>query len=188
VNTPPADAYWSLWWSDGKSGTWTYAAQGSASLKVPEGGYVGMSWQGQSAKAAPGVAPRAHASPPSSGPTTHPSSSPHPSTGPSQAPPTSASPGDTQAPSGTSSSPPGKAEKKHHHPSTAGQGHGKSSPGPDQTQAGEPLVPVDSVGSDDSGGSGSGGLPGWVAPIAIAVLFGGAGSIALLRRKSRGGA
>jgi hypothetical protein len=41
-------------------------------------------------------------------------------------------------------------------------------------------------GSDDSGGSGAGGLPGWVAPVAVVVLFGGAGAIALVRRKSRG--
>jgi hypothetical protein len=28
VNTSPADAYWSLWWSDGKSGHWSFASQG----------------------------------------------------------------------------------------------------------------------------------------------------------------
>ena len=28
VNTPPADAYWGLWWSDGKSGSWTYSSVG----------------------------------------------------------------------------------------------------------------------------------------------------------------
>ena len=26
--TPPANAYWSLWWSDGTSGTWTYSVGG----------------------------------------------------------------------------------------------------------------------------------------------------------------
>ena len=188
VNTPPADAYWSLWWSDGKSGTWTYASQGSATLKVPQGGYVGMSWQGQAARAAPGTAPTAHPSKPSSGPTSGPSSSPHPSTRPSQAPPSSGSPRATNAPSDAASSPPGKAGKKQQqHRSKAGQAPGKSSPGNDSTQSGEALGPVTTSGSDDSGGSGSGGLPGWVAPVAVVVLFGGAGTIALLRRKSRGG-
>ena len=38
VNTPPSNAYWGLWWSDGKSGSWSYATQGVDSLKVPEGG------------------------------------------------------------------------------------------------------------------------------------------------------
>ena len=60
VNTPPADAYWSLWWSDGKSGKWTYASQAASSLKVPAGGYVGMSWQGSGAKSPPGAPPSAH--------------------------------------------------------------------------------------------------------------------------------
>ena len=57
VNTPPASAYWSLWWSDGKSGTWTYSSTGVGSLKVPDGGYVAFSWQGQDGKAAPGRHP-----------------------------------------------------------------------------------------------------------------------------------
>ena len=70
VNTPPAGAYWSLWWSDGKSGTWTYSSTGVGSLKVPDGGYVAFSWQGQAGKAAPGVTPtpRAASSSPSPSP------------------------------------------------------------------------------------------------------------------------
>ncbi len=28
-NTPPPDAYWGLWWSDGESGSWTYATSGA---------------------------------------------------------------------------------------------------------------------------------------------------------------
>ncbi|MGA8247490.1 MAG: hypothetical protein WB797_11335, partial [Nocardioides sp.] len=46
ANTPPSDAYWSLWWSDGRSGKWSYSSAGVASLKVPAGGYVALSWQG----------------------------------------------------------------------------------------------------------------------------------------------
>jgi hypothetical protein len=44
------------------------------------------------------------------------------------------------------------------------------------------------VSSGDDGGSGSGGLPGWVAPVAVAVLFAAGGAFALVRRKSRGSA
>jgi hypothetical protein len=40
-------------------------------------------------------------------------------------------------------------------------------------------------GSDAS--SGSGGLPGWVAPVAIVVLFAGTGGVLLARRRSGGG-
>ena len=68
VNTPPASAYWSLWWSDGKSGTWTYASTGVGSLKVPDGGYVAFSWQGQDGKAAPGITPSPRAAPSSPSP------------------------------------------------------------------------------------------------------------------------
>ena len=59
VNTPPSDAYWSLWWSDGRSGTWTYSSAGVGALQVPDGGYVALSWQGSDGKAAPRVTPTA---------------------------------------------------------------------------------------------------------------------------------
>ncbi len=75
VNTPPADAYWGLWWSDGSSGTWTYSSLGAGSLSVPEGGYVGFAWQSGS-KSAPGVPATPHSSAPSPTPTQAPSSSP----------------------------------------------------------------------------------------------------------------
>jgi hypothetical protein len=66
-----------------------------------------------------------------------------------------------------------------------GQAPGKASPGSDE--AGEPLgdVAASADASDDS--EGSGGIPGWVAPVAIVVLFLGAGTIALVRRKTSGG-
>lgn len=54
---PPANAYWSLWWSKG-DGTWIYANLGVDGLKVPQGGWLAWSWQGQNAKAAPSVTPR----------------------------------------------------------------------------------------------------------------------------------
>ena len=69
-NTPPADAYWGLWWSDGKSGSWSYSSEGAGSLSVPDGGYVAFSWNGSSTKSPPGAAPRPH-----------PSSSPSPTSG-----------------------------------------------------------------------------------------------------------
>ncbi len=189
VNTPPADAYWSLWWSDGKSGTWTYSGQGSASLKVPSGGYVAMSWQGQDAKALPGLSPKPHAVKPSSGPSTHPSSSPHPSTGPGQAPASSSSSASSSADPSTSAHPTSHGHAKQQlHSSKASRGPGKASQGPDRTQAGGPTDQVDTSADDSGDAGGSGGLPGWVAPVAVLVLFLGAGAIALVRRKSSGGA
>jgi hypothetical protein len=187
VNTPPSDAYWSLWWSDGRSEKWTYSSLSAASLKVPEGGYVGLSWQGQAAQAKPGAKPSAHStSRPSSSPTKHPSSSPGQSGGPGQAP--SSTPG-TPSSSATSSASPSRAEQhstatKRARPSKSGKADDKSSHGPAEAEA---AAPSGAVAATDDAGAGSGGLPGWVAPLAIAVLFVGAGTVALLRRRGSGG-
>jgi len=62
VNTPPADAYWSLWWSDGSSDSWTYAATGVEGLQVPAGGSVALVWDGRQGDVAPATAPGARAS------------------------------------------------------------------------------------------------------------------------------
>ena len=85
VNTPPSDAYWALWWSDGKSGAWSYSSLGAGSLSVPEGGYVGFAWQ-SGAKRAPGVSPVPHGTAPT--PTAAPSSTPSSGGGPSSTAPT----------------------------------------------------------------------------------------------------
>jgi hypothetical protein len=191
VNTPPSDAYWSLWWSDGKSGKWTYSSLSAASLKVPEGGYVGLSWQGQAAQAKPGAKPSAHStSRPSSSPTKHPSSSPGQSGGPGQVPSsTPGTPSSSATSSATSSASPSRAEQhstatKRARPSKSGKADDKSSHGPAEAEA---AAPSGAVAATDDAGAGSGGLPGWVAPLAIAVLFVGAGTVALLRRRGSGG-
>ena len=38
------DSFWSLWWSDGKSGEWRFSNQGVGGLTVPDGGYVAFAW------------------------------------------------------------------------------------------------------------------------------------------------
>lgn len=114
--TPPDDAYWSLWWSDGRSG-WSYAATAAGSLTIPDGGLVAFSWDG-----VPGDAP------PRPDPT-----------------------GSVTAAATTASHRPGS------HDATR---------------------PVD---RDE-------GLPTWLAPVAIAVLFGAAGTVAVVRRRRGTGA
>jgi len=57
VNTPPASAYWSLWWSDGSSGQWSYSTVMASSLQVPDGGLVGLVWDQASGDLRPAVAP-----------------------------------------------------------------------------------------------------------------------------------
>lgn len=188
--TPPANAYWSLWWSDGKSGTWQYASLGVKSLKVPDGGSVALSWQGQSSQAKPRVTPPGGgASSPSSSPSPHPSSSPRPSTGPGPSP--SSVPGSANPSGDRSTGSPAKAgrhaENGSTDPSKVGKAKAKATHGPDQTQAGEPrghTAVRDAAYAEDPG---SGGLPGWIAPVVIGVLFAGAGTVALLRRKRSGG-
>jgi hypothetical protein len=58
ANTPPANAYWGLFWSNGKTGRWKYAALGVTSLRIPAGGSVAFSWQGNDQRTPPGVRPR----------------------------------------------------------------------------------------------------------------------------------
>ena len=59
VNTPPDDAYWSLWWSDGSTDSWTYATTGVDSLTVPDGGSVALAWDGRAGDVSPSASPRA---------------------------------------------------------------------------------------------------------------------------------
>lgn len=80
VNTPPPDAYWSLWWSDGESGQWAYATEGVASLSVGEGGFLAASWQQGDSRQPPSVDPvNPHASEPAPSPRPSPKPSPKPS-------------------------------------------------------------------------------------------------------------
>lgn len=105
--TPPADAYWGLFWSDGKSGSWTYSSKGIASLKVPDGGSIGLRWQDGGERDLPGAAPTVSAAPtPKPRPTPRPSATETPAPPPSAAPSRSSVPAPSVTPS---SSPPGDA-------------------------------------------------------------------------------
>ncbi|QCC76844.1 hypothetical protein [Nocardioides daphniae] len=53
VDAAPPDAYWSLWWADGKGGSWVYASLGVDALKIPDGAYLAFSWHQGSGKAQP---------------------------------------------------------------------------------------------------------------------------------------
>lgn len=187
VRTPPANAYWSLWWADGKSGDWKYASVGVGSLHVPDGGSVALSWQKGQSQAPPGIAPRAHSpSPPPSSPTSHPTSRP-------SSPPTRAA---TSSPTTTTSTAPGSPT-----PSASRSGTGKHTHGPTPSTSatprhhaskdpvGQAAGPAGAVTSGAAGGgdSGAGGLPGWVAPVAVVVIFAVGGAVTVLRRKSNGG-
>ena len=186
VTTPPADAYWSLWWSDGRSGKWAFSSTGAGSLKVPAGGYVAMSWQGGAGKAAPGASPTPHPTQPTSSPTTRAPTSPASSHAPGLTPSSSTTSSAPSTPSATTSPSAGPSRsakrstkaktKAHHEPAKT-----------DGPRAAGPVAGVSTGGPGSSGGSGSGGLPGWVAPVAIVVLFVGATAFVVARRKTSGG-
>ncbi|MTB88581.1 hypothetical protein H9L21_13615 [Aeromicrobium senzhongii] len=55
VEASPNDAYWGLFWSDGKSGSWVYSSLGVTSLKVPTGGSVAFVFQRSQRRTLPSV-------------------------------------------------------------------------------------------------------------------------------------
>jgi hypothetical protein len=207
-NTPPADAYWGLWWSDGKSGTWSYATQGVDSLKVPEGGYVALSWNGSSTKSPPGATPAAHAdsSPsPSPSPSTKPTKSPSPQPASGQPAPKggdtngSASPsgpsssagGSTSGSAGPSVSPsagqrePDREKAKRAKQDKPDSKHGRRPAGnrstpPSPTTGESPSSAAAPTSEPPAPGD---GMPVWIAPAAIGLLFAAAAGTAVVRRR-----
>jgi hypothetical protein len=57
ARTPPADAYWGLFWANGSSSGWSYSTTGAHSLQVPDGGSVGWRWQDSNSRTTPGAPP-----------------------------------------------------------------------------------------------------------------------------------
>ncbi|MFC4786842.1 hypothetical protein ACT8ZV_20370 [Nocardioides sp. MAHUQ-72] len=201
VRTPPADAYWGLWWSDGTSGTWTYATEGVDALEVPEGGYVALSWNGSSTKSPPGAAPRAHASS-SPSPTPHPTAHPTTSGGGTGPGTGGSSPSggttDGSSPSGSTSTSPSASGSAVPDDQMAKQEAGKRSEKRDSAEkkkhthgptdgaspsAEDSASPSPASATSDPPGTDSGGLPSWVAPAAIGLLFAAAAGTAVVRRR-----
>ncbi len=54
VNASPSNAYWALFWANGKGGGWTYSSSGVGGLSVPTGGWVGFKFR---SGGKPGVTP-----------------------------------------------------------------------------------------------------------------------------------
>ncbi len=200
-NTPPADAYWGLWWSDGTSGEWTYALRGVSSQRVPDGGYVAFSWNGSAARSYPGVSPTAHPAAPT--PTSKPSTKPStkPTKKPSSKPTAKSSSTSTQAP-GSVAQPTRVPDDESGQmvpqsptptPSSGASPTGSTSISPPPAPSLTPVAPTPSdtpsetsdaaPAASDPADPADGGLPTWVGPVVILVLFAAGGTVAVVRRR-----
>ncbi|MEZ0578710.1 hypothetical protein [Nocardioides sp. MH1] len=194
VRTPPTTAYWSLWWSDGESGRWTYATSGANGLEVPEGGYLGFSWhQGDGRAQAPDAVPTPRESTPT------PSQQPTHTGGGHQGGPTggatdgapTTAPTQASAPTSTATSSAPASPTKASTPASDKPG----SEATEATETGSSTVPgaaeitadppgtVSTESSADDGGT----LPTWIGLGLAAVVLGAAGVVVALRRRERGG-
>jgi hypothetical protein len=182
VNTPPADAYWGLWWSDGKSGRWTYSSLGARSLNIPAGGYVALVWDGTTSTVRPQTPAPAHATPsPTPSPTTKPpTSSPTPQADPTSTPSSDGPTPGTPTPSASTTKKPKPSKTPAASESTTSSQATPEASDDHQTEAAAPVdQPVDNLSEGD------GGLPAWVAPVVVVLLLGGAGGVAVARRRAR---
>lgn len=199
VNTAPANAYWGLWWSDGKTGSWSYSSLGAQSLTIPAGGYVAFSWDQSESSAAPSFTPSAHRTEPTPtptptpAPTSRPTPTPGPSSTPKPTPSSSASqpvdPASTTAPPSPDATSAGSSTSSSTSPSATAS-DGSPSPGAGTSDA--PTDPTDPASSEapdqyvrpDAAEPESDGLPSFVAPALIGTVFAVAGVVFLVRRRS----
>lgn len=82
----PPDAYWGLFWSDGKGGGWKYATCGVECLNIPQGGWVALKFQNSNTRQNPSVNPVGPKPAPTQRPTTKPTPRPTPSVKPKPTP------------------------------------------------------------------------------------------------------
>lgn len=188
VNTPPDDAYWGLFWSDGTSGRWVYASQGSGSLKVPAGGWVAFVFQTGGDRVAPGMTPIGPAAVTKPKPTPTKKATAKPTSKPAAKPTSKSVPGAKATPTAAptpsasaSASPTATAATPSASPSSTAPESPAASPS-DATDATDDTEPA-SEAVDSSDGSGS---LGWVAAVLAVVLLAGMGGV-LWRRRAAGG-
>ncbi|WP_206516005.1 hypothetical protein [Nocardioides pantholopis] len=159
TDTAPSDRHWSLWWSDGKSGTWTYASMGVSGLKVPDGGYVAFAWHEGSGRATgPDVAPT-----PRTKTTSKPAKPAKPAkpSGAAAEPPATA-PGQPARPAGTRA--PAASPSQ---PATGSSVPPAGTPDPDAPTSG-PAAPSASAAPNAPGAPGAPGAPAGGSPSAAA--------------------
>ncbi len=220
VNTAPADAYWGLWWSDGRSGDWTYSSLGAASLTIPERGYVAFAWDQREGEVRPGFDPvprqaPAPTRPPSQQPTPQPGSGSgngagngegNGSGGSGQQSGTGGGQGSTPVEPSASAVPSPSASLRVPAESNVPSPSGGPTRKPSRKPSGEPsasptepapstsaavpsdlptVADLDAAPTSAEPEAADDGLPSYVAPALIVVLFAVAGAVFLLRRRPR---
>jgi len=204
-NASPTNAYWGLYWSNGKSGKWTYSSSGVGGTSVPSGGFIAFSWQNGGSADPPGVRPvNSQPAPATKSPTKKatPKSPTKKST--KQADAGSQS---TNAPDQTAASKPtkksgaaaegtakAKAKAKASKSARAKARASKSPSASASSSASAASEPSDDASSDVSSTKQvdsafapedeQGGLPVWVPVVVIVALAGAAGGAAWWRRRT----
>jgi hypothetical protein len=179
------DDYWHLYWTDGKSGTWTYATVGDGGLKIPCGGGVAWAWKGEPHAVAPtfsgsgtcgAVAPAPKPTPAAKPTTAGSVPGARHSTPAAVTPPDSTA---TSAPSATTTSSTTASASSTASATTSAT----SSPTASATDDAVPTG-VDPSALPQAAPKKSDGLPWWIAPSIIVLLGAAGGAIWFVRRRS----
>lgn len=169
----PANAYWGLFWSDGRSGKWVYASSGVGSVRVPKGGWVAFVFQSSNTRRPPSMRPVTVASQQRTASTSSGSSSG-----------TSSSGGQSRASSPTSqpTRTPSKSAGSKDQPdgTKASAAPSPSASASASAEAHDVSTDVERAGQETSVGT---AVPWWAA-VGLAVLLAGAAAYAFLRRRS----
>ncbi|MDX6327510.1 MAG: hypothetical protein QOK15_3864 [Nocardioidaceae bacterium] len=128
--TPPENAYWGLFWSDGKSTSWKYSSVGVGGLSLPKGGSIGWRFEDGGARANPGLPPTQTPDQPSPSPSKSPRPSRSPQPTPSAVPqPAGTSPSPSASTPPSSSAPPAGGAATPRPPATSGPAAATPTPG-----------------------------------------------------------
>lgn len=202
VNASPSDAYWALWWSDGSSGSWSYASLGVDQLEIPEGGSVGFAWDDQSGQVKPGTAPpKAPAASPSPSQGSQGSQSGQGAQGGGTSP-TAPAPtaGSASAGAAAGEEPADGSDQQQERADEAekaqkdrrkSQKQEKADQADQADQADEDaeqdtVVDLDGTEPTTAPVDDPAGLPVWVAPAVLGLLAAGLAGLAVVRRRRRG--
>jgi hypothetical protein len=212
VNASPANAYWGLYWSDGKSGRWTYSSSGVGSLKVPDGGFLAFSWQDGGPADPPGAAAvnnqPAPTRPPKPAPSKAPSKAPSPaptrgdgsgggaggvSIGGGQTGNADALPPPSEAGARATAEPPSATASRTRRPAARATPSASASAGASATPSGSPTSDAEvrtltsSAAVDTASGTDDEGqLSPWVPVGVLMILTAAGGGAALWRRRTNG--